>query len=580
MSNTQDPITRQLFGDDEDLLRPCSLREITEQLHQAQILTSNNLEQLAVIDVSRRQRLCPCYDSRLLQPWHIFVALIGENLDGHNFIPQVLEMRCKSVVYQRALPAKLLAQLSDQNIAAFQVSDSRQALSLLSAYCFGQPSHQLPVLGITGTDGKTSIAYLSYQILQAQYGPRSGLLSTFGVDLGQGLQPNPVHQTTPESLIVQRALARMKANGCLYAVLECSSHGLSPRTARLMHVQLAGALFSNLSPEHLEFHGSMECYIRDKARIFELLKPGGAAVWQVDEPTIGALYAFSGARQDLRYWGYKVNPTAKSNKKSPKLALPHQAIPPYEGLLRAENSKFGVANSQFELFAPEISSALSLCQIDIPGSAYVENTLGAITLCCATLPNSDPHALLKALQKSGNPQLALRAPKGRMELLPANTSFTVLIDYAHSPGSFSRLLPEMRHLLAPNARMLVLFGSGGERDRQKRPRQGALAAQYADIIVLCNEDPRNEDEMAILKDIQDGIPSESGFTCGKNLFLIPERRLAMSQLFSLARPNDLVLLLGKGHEQSIILAKQREIPWDEREVALELLHRPTLSCKN
>ena len=171
--------------------------------------------------------------------------------------------------------------------------------------------------------------------------------------------------------------------------------------------------------------------------------------------------------------------------------------------------------------------------------------------------------------------LPLRAPTGRMELLESECGFSVLIDYAHSPGSFARLLPEMQALVAETGRLLVLFGSGGQRDRQKRFLQGALAARYADIIVLCNEDPREENEMDILHDIRSGIFKETKntFKENQNLFLIPDRCCAMKQVFALAQPKDLVLLLGKGHENSMLLSAQREIPWNERDLAQKLLYQ-------
>ena len=548
-----------MMAGDWDLLRPTSLWEIQDLLQR--LLCSSNLAELG--KKAAKQKMLPCYDSRQLQAHHIFVALAGETFDGHQFIEQALELGVLGVVYQAELEPQLLERMKQKGIAAFRVKASRQALSLLSAHCFGYPSRSIQVLGITGTDGKTSIAYLCYQIL-AKNGEPVGLLSTFGLDFGRGLQPNPLHQTTPESLVVQQSLARMLANGCHFAVLECSSHGLSVRLARLMHVEFSGALFSNLSPEHLEFHGSMECYTRDKARLFSRLRAGGVAVWNASEPASETLYNASGARQDILHYGYTSG------------SLEVKKIP-FTQMLRAENSQLGASSSQFDLLTGQERLP---CKISIPGSVYISNVVGALSLCRAVLGACDLGQILSNLSDlhhKGEPYcLDLRAPKGRMELVPSEAPFSVIVDYAHSPGAFARLLPEMRALLGCSARLLLLFGSAGQRDCQKRPLQGELAARYADIIVLCNEDPREEDEMAILQDIRRGICAD--FLPGQNLFLIPDRRQAMARLFALAQPGDLVLLLGKGHETSIILSGHRKIRWDEQEVALALLCEYPYSC--
>ena len=563
--------TKKTYND-LDLLCPTSLCEIQQLLLQEQMLCDDNLEQLHQKNrkaLTQKQQSFPCYDSRQLKPQDIFVALIGEHFDGHQFIVQALTVDISGIVYQTELSPALLSQITQQGIAAFRVRSSRPALALLSAHCFGYPSQKIPVLGITGTNGKTSIAYLTYQILNNNEKETNsvGLLSTFGSDLGTGLQPNSEHQTTPESLVVQKSLARMLANGCRFAVVECSSHGLAEQTARLMYVQFYAALFSNLSPEHLEFHGSMLRYAQDKARLFSQLCRGGVAIWNIEEAAAITLYNASGKRKDIQHWGY----TAGSMNNNRKDKESYTELP-LSKLMQATNIQLDVTGSQFELLA---NNHRYPCSISIPGLVYVSNVLGAISLCDAVLKNKSLLQLLQNIcipsHKTEPYDLNIKAPMGRMEFVPGNAPFVVLIDYAHSPGAFVCLLPEIKTLLDPSARLLILFGSAGLRDSQKRPLQGELAAQYADIIVLCNEDPREEDEMEILKDIQAGI--KEGFWEGQNLFLIPDRYQAIAHIFSLAKSGDLVLLLGKGHETSIILSGHKTIPWNEREVARELLSR-------
>ncbi len=605
------------WSNDWDLLHRTSLWEIGELFEREQLLCCSNLTQLkkevrasglSCAKVEMQQKILPCYDSRQLQNQQIFVALIGENFDGHDFIHQAVDFGVLAIVYQVQLERELQQQMGQLGIVAFQVKSSRQALALLSAHCFGYPSQKMQVLGITGTDGKTSIAYFCYQILSDLENENTpvGLLSTFGLDFGLGLEPNPLHQTTPESLLVQRALARMLANGCRFAVLECSSHGLSPLTARLMYVEFSGALFSNLSPEHLEFHGSMECYAQDKARLFSRIKVGGIAVWNILESASELLYHNSGARKDLQHWGYAAKPFADSAVllDNCKIGLERPSCIPFRQILQAKNFQLGVRGSRFELelarWKDYVKMATYHCAIHIPGSVYISNAVGALSLCYAMLENelqvqlqADGICNLGQILQSLSPKdaleepyfLALRAPKGRMELVDSQAPFTVLVDYAHSPGSFSRLLPEMKALLPQSKRLLILFGSAGQRDRQKRFLQGQLAARYANVIVLCNEDPREENEMAILTDIRAGVLQMDktdktnstdlnfDFILGQNLFLIPDRRQAMQQLFALARQGDLVLLLGKGHETSMIFSGQRQEPWDEQEVALALLQQ-------
>lgn len=487
------------------------------------------------------------YDSRDVRPGFLFFALPGLHADGHDFIDKALDAGASGIVHSRD------PGFFHPGVSYVRVPDPRFALSPAAAAFYGHPSRSLGVVGVTGTEGKSTTVYLIWQLLNLA-GARAGFFSTVMSDSGGGEVPNPEHQTTPEANVVHRMLASMRDAGYEYAVVEASSHGLSPRTNRLGDVAFDAGVMTNVTHEHLEFHGTVEQYRRDKANLFRALD-------RVDHRK-----TLAGRPVEVPSFGV-VN-----------------ADDPVSDLFRSACGKpvysFGAAGAPADALARDISSDARgssfeyveggrshPARIEVPGEFNVRNALAAL-LVVSRLRGIPARDLLPLLPR-------LKPVRGRMTVVDRGQPFEVIVDYAHTPSSFQAILPPLRSRV--RGRMICVFGSGGERDTEKRPLQGRIAAEYCDIVILADEDPRGEEPRALLEDIAAGCP---GLPREERLFLIPDRRAAIRKAFSLARPGDLVLLLGKGHENSIIYARG-SIPWDETaeaEAALAELQyeRPSL----
>jgi len=472
------------------------------------------------------------YDSREAGPDTLFFALPGTHTDGHNYLAEVAARGCRAFVVT-SVPTVLLP-----STVALKVANTRQALSPFSAAFYKNPSQELSVIGVTGTDGKSTTVSFIHQLLELSGHP-AGFFSTVEWKTGAAIEANKFRQSTPEAPLVHQSLRRMLDNGLRYAVLESTSHGLSPLTSRLADVRYAAAVFTNVTLEHLEFHGNVETYRRDKARLFEALRAGPNGAFGVvngDDPHAKLFIEAAGDRAVFRY-----------STQDPKAHLYARRLQPFADSLEMELVWKGQSRP---------------CRLEIPGKVNAENLMAALLTVAGLLsvggPLVTPLDLLPLVPR-------IKALKGRMTPVRAGQSFSVIVDYAHTPGAFEKKLPEVKAVTP--GRLIVVFGSGGERDRAKRPLQGQLADQWADLIVLANEDPRLEDPMAILDDIALGIQQK---VLGQSYWKIPSRRDAIGHAFSLARAGDTVLLLGKGHEQSLVTAQGSQ-PWDEETVARELL---------
>jgi UDP-N-acetylmuramoyl-L-alanyl-D-glutamate--2,6-diaminopimelate ligase len=487
------------------------------------------------------------YDSRQVRPGWLFFALSGLHADGHRFVGPAIAAGAKAIVHSQSLPSY------DPEVAYIRVPDSRVAMSPIAADFYGRPSRSLAVIGVTGTEGKSTTVYLIYQLLKLA-GFRAGFFSTVMSDTGGGEEPNPEHQTTPEATAVQRMLAQMRDAGMEYAVVESSSHGLSPVLNRLGDVEFDVGIMMNVAREHLEFHGSWERYRDDKANLFRAI---GRRIGAAGDGTSGAGAAATPEPKSLG--GRPVPRFGVVNADDPSADYFRAAA---NCVVRGFSAAGAVKPGKVELAARGVSadsSGVSFklleggkeqpARIELPGAFNVANTLAAV-LAVSGLTGLTTSELVPLLPR-------LKPVRGRMTAIDRGQAFEVIVDYAHTPSSFLAVFPPLRERI--KGRMICVFGSGGERDLEKRPRQGRIAADYFDILILADEDPRGEDPVELLEQIAAGCPE---LPRGERLFLIPDRFEAIRKAFSLAKAGDLVALLGKGHENSIIYASG-SIPYDE-----------------
>ena len=430
-----------------------------------------------------------CYDTRTMEPGCLFVALPGYKTDGHKYIAQALEQGAAAV----------LCQHPPEGEGPWLVTpDARAALAAVSANWFGHPARDLTLLAVTGTNGKTTTTYLLKAMLEGVLGARVGLIGTNQNMVGEEVLP--AHRTTPESCEVQQLLREMADAGCTHVVMEASSHALVLH--RLDGLRFRAGIFTNLTQDHLDFHGTMEAYRDAKGLLF---RQSDTAVLNLDDEA-GRYFARTVAVPRLTY----------SERRD-------------EADLTAKNLRLFPDRVEFEAVAV---GEIARVRLPIPGGFTVYNALGVLTCGMALgLPLAGCAAAL-----AGAPGV-----KGRIEVVPVPADFTVIIDYAHTPDALENILTTVRDFTA--GRVLCLFGCGGDRDRTKRPRMGAVAGALADVAVVTSDNPRTEAPEAIIADILPGLAGAAA-----EVVVEPDRRAAIRKLLSLARPGDTVVLAGKGHE--------------------------------
>jgi UDP-N-acetylmuramoyl-L-alanyl-D-glutamate--2,6-diaminopimelate ligase len=463
------------------------------------------------------------YDSRLVQPGDLFAALRGADFDGHHFVPDA---------EQRGAVALLVESPASTALPQIQAEDSRAALAAIAAEFYAHPSLQLGVIGITGTDGKTTTAYLVDHVLRSA-GAKTGMVGTVAIRIAGSEELHPSRQTTPESSDIQRYLRQMVEASAAWAILEATSHGLAMH--RLDHVRFDIAAVTNITREHLDFHGTVENYRRAKATLLKRVAvDAGVAIVNADDAGSRAIEHFARGATVIRY-----------------------SVAGRNADVRALDVRSMETGSQFVLDAG--SRGIAECSLPLIGEFNVANALCAAAIVLAT--GVDVDAITAALATAP-------AVPGRMARVEAGQPFSVVVDYAHTPGAIEKVLTLLRGL-HPSGRLIAVFGSAGERDVEKRPLQGAIAARLADFSIITSEDPRLEDPVAIITQIAAGAVAE-GAEAGKNLFCRTNRRDAIRLAFDLAKPGDCVLLAGKGHEASMIWGREK-LPWDEAGTARELL---------
>jgi UDP-N-acetylmuramoyl-L-alanyl-D-glutamate--2,6-diaminopimelate ligase len=473
-----------------------------------------------------------CYDSRAAAADFLFVAVPGTHVDGHEYVGAAAARGATAALVREDRLAAIAA-VAPEGMALLAAADTRPALAHLSAAFYDHPGRKLRVVGVTGTDGKTTTTYLISRLLEAG-GYVTGFAGTVDFKVGPRIWSNDSRQSTPESLDIQRLLAEMVVAGVDYAVLESTSHGLA--LDRLLDCEYDAGVFTNLSGEHLDFHGTIDQYRRDKARLFDLVRAGAdkgipkVAVLNADDPSSAEMRAHSPEWVVHYGLGESAEVTATDLK------------------LRADGSRYRVRTPAGEA---EVRTGLT-------GPFNVYNALAAIALAGTQgVPVETAAAALAGV--TGFP--------GRMERIDCGQPFAVIVDYAHTPDSLRKVLEVGRSLT--EGRLLAVFGSAGERDTEKRPKMGAVAAGLADFFVLADEDPRFEDAAQILEEIAAGARAAGG-TEGRDFLRIEDRGAAIAAALERARPGDVVLLCGKGHEGCIIYGAEK-VPWDERRAAREVL---------
>ena len=465
-------------------------------------------------------------DSRRVQPGDVFVAVPGRVNDGHDFAATAAAAGAAAVIVERPLPGLGVPQLV--------VVAARPALAQAAAWWWDDPSHRLGVVGITGTDGKTTTAYLVRSIL-GHAGLPSGLVSTVDVVIGGHAIGNPARTTTPEAPVLQAHLAAMVEAGDRFAVLETSSHGLAQD--RVGAVAYDVAVLTNLTHEHLEFHGTRAAYVAAKRRLFEALAGGPqnpakgwpkTGVVNLDDPVAADFSAATrAAGAAVMTYGFDAAATVRG-------------VAVRESLQRLE----------LDLVTPRWRGRLAL---SLAGRFNAWNALAAAAVAEALgLP---PDAMRTGLE-------AVAGVPGRMERIDAGQPFAALVDYAHTPEALAKVLDGLAPLAgAAGGRLIAVFGSAGERDVLKRPRMGRVAGERCRLVVLTDEDPRGEPRETILEQIAEGAEA-AGLHHGSELRVVPDRRAAIALALEAARPGDAVLFAGKGHEKTIETA-EGAVPWDE-----------------
>lgn len=452
------------------------------------------------------------YDSRTTRPGDLFVAMTGFETDGHAYIPKAAEAGAAAVLCQRP---------PENGLPYVQVENSRRALAVLGANFYGHPAEQMTMVGITGTNGKTTTTYLLKAILEQALGAKVGLIGTNQNMIGQEVLPT--ERTTPESFELQGLFARMRDAGCTHVVMEVSSHALA--LDRVYGVPYTVGVFTNLTQDHLDFHKTMEDYCDAKALLFRRCAVG---VVNGDDPWTPRL--LEGAT--CRTFTY----------------AQHGA-----GDLRAEDVSLDADHVAFTAVTAEEKIPV---RVNIPGGFMVYNTLDVLGAALALgVPLSQSAQIL-----AGVPHV-----KGRVEVVPTpGKSYTVLIDYAHSPDGMVNVLTSVKGFA--KGRTIALFGCGGDRDKTKRPKMGRVAAEIADFVVVTTDNPRTEKPADIIADILPGLADSA-----TPHVVVEDRIEAIHYCMDHARPGDVIVLCGKGHEtyQEINHVKHH---MDEREIVAEYLN--------
>lgn len=448
------------------------------------------------------------YDTRRVTRGALFFCVPGERADGHAFAWEAIEQGAVALVVERTL---------DVTVPQLVVSDSRAAMAVAADAFFGEPTKELEIAGVTGTNGKTTTAFLLHSMLDAA-GRKPGLVGT--IDWIVGAERREAPFTTPEAIDLQRLFREMLERGDCSAAVEASSHGAALR--RLDRVRFDALVFTNLSQDHLDLHGSMEEYFQAKRRLFTGAQPPPAAVNVGDE------------------WGARLARDLADVHRAPLMTFGlHDSAD-----VRPDALELTERGSRFRASGIDLETPLR-------GIFNVENALGAVA--AGLLLDLDEEAISEGVTR------VTHVP-GRFETVDEGQPFSVVVDYAHTPDSLETVLRAARGI--GYGRVLLVFGAGGNRDRGKRPLMGSVAAELADLAIVTSDNPRSEEPLTIIADVLQGT--------GVDVEMDPDRRSAIQRAIALAEPGDVVVIAGKGHEQGQEIAGVVH-PFDDRVVAREAL---------
>ena len=454
------------------------------------------------------------HDSRKVEAKNLFVCMEGAHVDGHNFIPQATDNGAVAILTTRK------NFIPPENISALIVPDMLNALAVIVPYFYDYPSRKMRVIGITGTNGKTTTSYLLREIFKSA-GFKVGLIGTIQILIGD--ESFPVRNTTPNVIDLQKILLDMLNKKVQVVVMEVSSHALAEH--RVAGVEFDTAIFTNLTQDHLDYHLTMENYLRAKTKLFDMVSRRGrkqnkTAIINVDD---------AASEEILRHCLCKKISYGVKNFAD----------------LRGVKIQLGIRNLELEINKTKLS-------LHLTGMFNVYNVLAAFG--AATAENIRPDIIKNALEN-------FKSVPGRFERIFSDAPFEVIVDYAHTPDGVKNVLETAAQIVT--GKIITVFGCGGDRDNSKRPIMGKLAAEFSDVVIVTSDNPRTEDPEKILDEIEVGI--------GEKIHeRIVDRRAAIFRAIELASAGDIVLILGKGHETYQIL-KDKTIHFDDREVAREAI---------
>lgn len=478
------------------------LRELIKNLS---IIEMNADAELEISGVS--------YDSRKTEKGDMFVAIRGFEADGHKFIPKAVENGAAVI---------LCEEKPSCDIPYVLVSDSRYGLAIVSRDFFGDPASEMTMIGITGTSGKTSSSYLIKHMLESKLDAKVGLIGTNGNMIGDEFLHT--EHTTPESYELHKLFRHMADSGCTHVVMEVSSHSLTLERVAGIHFDVA--LYTNLSQDHLDFHGTMEEYAAAKRKLFSMCSIG---CFNLDD-----------AWADFMRDGASCRTMTFSTEKN-------------EADLVAKDIRLTADGVRF---ASVSGDEISMTKLGIPGMFSVYNALGTMSVGLA---------LGLSLADCSDAMSSAKGVKGRLEIVPTGRDFSVVIDYSHKPDALEKVLKTLKPVT--RGRLIALFGCGGDRDKLKRPIMGRIAADNADLVVVTSDNPRTEDPDEIIREIVAGMKDKRTPTK-----VICDRREAIAWAIDNAAPGDVLLLAGKGHEDYQVVGHKKH-HMDEREIVADCLKK-------